>query len=105
MRNLIASALKNDGYDLLLAGSAEEALTIVDSFKGSIDLLLTDAILPGRGGVELVAEMAKRRPGLRVLMMSGYTEDALSMGSGVALLQKPFTPRELRQRVREALAR
>jgi two-component system, cell cycle sensor histidine kinase and response regulator CckA len=105
VRNLIASALKNDGYDLLLAGSAEEALTIVDSFKGSIDLLLTDAILPGRGGVELVAEMAKRRPGLRVLMMSGYTEDALSIGSGVALLQKPFTPRELRQRIREALAR
>jgi len=105
VRNLIASALKNDGYDLLLAGSAEEALAIVDTHKGAIDLLLTDAILPGRSGVELVGEMAARRPGLRVLMMSGYTEDTLSMGTGVGLLQKPFTPRELRQRIREALER
>ena len=103
VRNLIAAALKNDGYDLLLAGSAEEALTIVESHKGAIDLLLTDAILPGRSGVELVAEMAKRRPGLRVLVMSGYTEDTLSMETGVVRLQKPFTPRELRQRIRDAL--
>ena len=103
VRNLIASALKNDGYDLLLAGSAEEAMSIADTLDAPIDLLLTDAILPGRSGVELVEELTKRRPGLRVLLMSGYTEETLSMGSGMALLQKPFTPRELRERIREAL--
>jgi len=104
VRNLIASALKNDGYQLLLAASAEEALAIADSHPGAIDLLLTDAILPGKSGIELVAEMTSRRPGLRVLIMSGYTEDTLSMDTaGVALLQKPFTPRELRNRIREAL--
>ena len=105
VRNLIASALKHDGYELLLAASAEEALTIADAHVGVIDLLLTDAILPGRNGVELVDEMARRRPGLRVMMMSGYTEETLSMGTGAVLLQKPFTPRELRLRIREALER
>ena len=106
VRNLIASALKNDGYQLLLAAAAEEALSTADAHAGAIDLLLTDAILPGKSGIELVAEMTSRRPGLRVLIMSGYTEDTLSMDTtGVVLLQKPFTPRELRSRIREALDR
>ena len=103
VRNLIASALKNDGYDLLLAGSAEEAMSIVETLEGPIDLLLTDAILPGRSGVELVADLTKRRPGLRVLLMSGYTEETLPIEGGMTLLQKPFTPRELRERIRDAL--
>jgi two-component system, cell cycle sensor histidine kinase and response regulator CckA len=106
VRNLVASALRNDGYQLLLAGSADEAIAIAAAHEGPIDLLLTDAIMPGKSGIDLAAVMAARRPGMPVIIMSGYTEDALSLGSlggPVALLQKPFTPRALRRRIREVL--
>jgi two-component system cell cycle sensor histidine kinase/response regulator CckA len=108
VRNLVASALRNDGYQLLLASSAEEALRIVDAHSGPIHLLLTDAIMPGKSGLELANLMVARQPGLPVIVMSGYTEENLAI-SGLteppALLQKPFTPRDLRRRIREVLDR
>jgi two-component system, cell cycle sensor histidine kinase and response regulator CckA len=105
VRNLVASALRTDGYRMLLAASAEDALAIADSLRGPIDLLLTDAIMPGKSGMELAAIMVERHAGLRVIIMSGYTEETLPVASGerVTLLQKPFTPRELRRRIRETL--
>ncbi|MBW8867112.1 MAG: PAS domain S-box protein [Acidobacteria bacterium] len=105
VRNLVASALRNDGYRMLLASSAEDALTIADSLRDPIDLLLTDAIMPGKSGMELAAIMVERYAGLRVIIMSGYTDETLPVDSGerVTLLQKPFTPRELRRRIRETL--
>jgi PAS domain S-box-containing protein len=108
VRNLVASALRNDGYKLLLAASAEDALAIADTHRGAIDLLLTDAIMPGKSGVELAAVLAARYPRMRVIIMSGYTEETLSIGDGgarVAMLQKPFTPKDLRRRIRDALDR
>ena len=108
VRNLVASALRHDGYRLLLASSAEEALTAVDAHEGPIDLLLTDATMPGKSGVELANLMTARRPGIRVVIMSGYTEETLAvpgMMARIELLQKPFTPRELRRRIRELLDR
>jgi two-component system cell cycle sensor histidine kinase/response regulator CckA len=108
VRNLVASALRHDGYRLLLAGSAEEALTIADAHDGPIDLLLTDAMMPGKSGVELANMMTARRPGIPVIVMSGYTEETLSvpgLREPIALLQKPFTPRALRRRLREVLDR
>jgi PAS domain S-box-containing protein len=108
VRNLVASSLRQEGFHLLLAASAEEALSIVDTFEGPIDLLLTDAIMPGKSGIELAAFMTTRSPGLRIIIMSGYTEETLSIPGGngaVNLLHKPFTPRQLRQRIRDALER
>jgi len=108
VRNLVASALRNDGYQLLLASSAEEALASVEAHNGRIDLLLTDANMPGQSGVALANLMVERRPGLRVIIMSGYTEETLTMPGAdrvVGLLQKPFTPRELRRRIRDVLDR
>ena len=108
VRNLVASALRNDGYHLLLAGSAEEALTVADAHNAPIDLLLTDAMMPGKSGVELAALLTARRPGIPVIIMSGYTEETLDvpgMKDPIALLQKPFTPRELRRRIKEVLDR
>ena len=108
VRNLVASALRHDGYRLLLASSAEEALTVADAHDGPIDLLLTDAMMPGKSGVELANLMAARRPGMPVIIMSGYTEETLAvpgLQEPIALLQKPFTPRELRRRLREILDR
>jgi len=103
---MVASSLKSDGYSLLLAASAEEALRMADAHDGPIDLLLTDAIMPGKSGVELAAALIVRRQTLRVLFMSGYTEDDLNiaaLGRPPAILQKPFTPRDVRRRVREVL--
>jgi PAS domain S-box-containing protein len=108
VRNLVASALRHDGFHVLLAASAEEALSIADGYKGPIDLLLTDAIMPGKSGVELAMLMTARSPELPVIIMSGYTEETLSIAGSegaLELLQKPFTPRELRRRIREVLDR
>jgi DNA-binding NtrC family response regulator len=108
VRNLVASALRHDGYHLLLATSAEEALLLDEKHPGTIDLLLTDAIMPGKSGIELAAAMAARRPGLPVIIMSGYTEETLTgmpREKPISLLQKPFTPRELRRRIRDVLDR
>jgi PAS domain S-box-containing protein len=106
VRSLVASALRRDGYRLLLAASAEEALGMVETFHDEIDLLLTDAIMPGRSGIELANALAQTRPALRVIIMTGYTPDTLSGldNRRVELLQKPFTPGELRRRIGEALA-
>jgi PAS domain S-box-containing protein len=104
VRNLVASTLRNDGYTLLNAGSAEEALEVAAAYHERIDLLLTDAIMPGKSGIELANLLMAERPDLHVIVMSGYTEETLDgLGPQVDLLQKPFAPRDLRRRVREVL--
>jgi two-component system, cell cycle sensor histidine kinase and response regulator CckA len=106
VRNLVASTLRPDGYQLLLAASADEALRLVETLDGPLDLLLTDAVMPGTSGVELAHQLIARRPGLPVIVMSGYTEETLNIGGAgdpIALLRKPFSPRELQQRIRERL--
>jgi CheY-like chemotaxis protein len=108
VRSLVASALRHDGYRLLIASSAEEALTLAGAHDGPIDLLLTDAMMPGKSGVELASLMRTQRPGIPVILMSGYTEETLNVPSSkepIELLQKPFSPRELRRRIREVLDR
>jgi two-component system cell cycle sensor histidine kinase/response regulator CckA len=108
VRNLVASTLKAEPYQLLLAQSAEEALEIAAGHGGQIDLLLTDAIMPGKSGIELANALVRSRPGLPVIIMSGYTDETLNVTGlehEVVLLHKPFTPRELRQRIRDVLAR
>ena len=108
VRNLVASALRHDGYRLLLASSAEEALIVASGHDGPIDLLLTDAMMPGKSGMELASLLTQQRLGLPVIIMSGYTEATLDMPGlkePVELLQKPFSPRELRRRIREVLDR
>jgi len=108
VRNLVASALRHDRYTVLLATSAEEALQVADSYPGTIDLLLTDAIMPGKSGVELAKTLLERWPKLPVIFMSGYTEEDVhvaALNRPIELLQKPFTPRDLRQRIRRVLGR
>jgi PAS domain S-box-containing protein len=109
VRNLVASSLRNEGYRLLLASSAEEALAIAEVHRGGIDLLLTDAVMPGQSGIELARQLVTREPGLPVILMSGYTEETVPTQGGLepamTLLPKPFTPRDLRQRIRAVLDR
>ena len=104
--NLVTASLKPDGYRLLSAASGPEALDLAASYEGSIDLIVTDAMMPGMTGIELVDQLLVTRPGLAVIVMSGYTLGSLGVPAPdrvILALQKPFTPNELRTMVRKAL--
>jgi CheY-like chemotaxis protein len=109
VRNTVIGRLKDLGYTTFAAGNAAEALALVDE-GAQFDLLFTDVVMPGgMNGRELALEVAKRRPGIRVLFTSGYSESAVvhegRLDRDVALLAKPYRQADLAQKVREALAR
>jgi two-component system cell cycle sensor histidine kinase/response regulator CckA len=107
VRNLVLVALAQRGYRLLSAATAQEALDLVDAEARPVDLLLTDANMPGMNGVELVSRLVAKWPALPVILMSGFTEDLESLAGledQMTLLPKPFTPRQLREHVDRMLA-
>ena len=95
------------GYNLLSAGSAEEALSLAESYSGAIDLLLTDVLLPAMSGSELAEKLLSSHPKLKILYISGYPDHTLESygvsGSNIMLLQKPFTIKSLAAKLREIL--
>src|SRR5208337_179105 len=107
LRRLARQYLETQGYKILEAEDGAAALQIVDGHQGAIDLLLTDVIMPGMNGRELAARITKLLPDVRVLYMSGYTENAVgldgTLDAGINLLQKPFSLPALKDRVREVL--
>ncbi|HVP27727.1 MAG TPA: PAS domain-containing protein [Myxococcota bacterium] len=109
VRNLACRVLERLGYRVREAPSPEIALRMVQESQEPIDLVVTDVVLPQMSGSQLVREIARVRPRvrLRVLYMSGYADDAIVhhgvLEAGVAFLQKPFTAEALGRRVREAL--
>jgi PAS domain S-box-containing protein len=109
LRDMVAEMLESAGYEVLEVPGPEAAIERSRAFEGGIDLLLTDMMMPVMNGRELAARLAELRPGIPVLFMSGYSSELLDVQGqpipGVNLLQKPFTGRELLQRVREALGR
>jgi PAS domain S-box-containing protein len=106
---LVTNTLLPRGYKLLEASSGEEALKAVDAFSGSIDLLITDVVMPGINGSQLADRFRELRPALKVIFMTGYAGDALvSRGDSdpeTVLIQKPLTPAVLAEKVREVLDR
>ncbi|MGB8321447.1 MAG: PAS domain S-box protein [Candidatus Acidiferrum sp.] len=108
VRELIHTVLTAQGYDVIPARDPEHAEKIVASYARDIHMLLTDVVMPGMSGRELAARVTARRPGIRVLYMSGYTDNVITSGGmlekGLAFLQKPFSPGFLVQRVREVLS-
>jgi PAS domain S-box-containing protein len=108
VRQYVVTQIRSLGYDTLEAANAEEALTLIDG-ASDIDLLFTDVIMPGQmNGRQLADEAARRRPSLRTLFTSGYTENAIvhhgRLDSGVLLLAKPYRKTELARMIRTALA-
>jgi two-component system cell cycle sensor histidine kinase/response regulator CckA len=104
VRDLTRLLLQRQGYTVLVAGDGQEALQLADDHNGSINLVLSDLVLPGMSGVNLIKQLCRRRPNLRTLFMSGYTDKAIShhskLGSRSAFLQKPFSSLELARKVR-----
>ena len=107
IRELSARALRRRGYSVHEARNAEEAIEWSQSSGVKLDLLVTDVIMPGLSGPNLAARLMTQTPRLRVLYMSGFTDDAMpahgKYWGGVPLLQKPFTPGQLAERVRLCL--
>jgi CheY-like chemotaxis protein len=107
VRRLVSGVLEHHGYTVLPAARPHEAMALCASHEGAIDLLLTDAVMPEMSGRTLAAQVGAMRPDLRVLLMSGYAEDALEgrglAGAGGAFLKKPFTPTVLTRKIREVL--
>ncbi len=107
VRTLACEILRRFGYKVLEAKGAKEAMRLSRGHEGPIHLLLTDVIMPKVGGPELAAQLAREREKLKVLYMSGYTENALHQQGALRpekiLLQKPFTADALARKVRDAL--
>ncbi len=108
VRMFVENILASQGYSVILASDGQEALRLGRDCREEILLLLTDVVMPRMGGRELAEKLQAERPGLRVLYMSGYTDDAL-LGHGVLdgqakFLQKPFSPASLLEKMREVLA-
>jgi two-component system cell cycle sensor histidine kinase/response regulator CckA len=101
VRNMVRIALEEEGYFVLATGDGEQALTLSREFPGIIHALLTDVKMPNLDGLELRKTILTERPGIRVLLMSGYTERPVE---NIPVLLKPFVAGVLTQRMRELLA-
>jgi DNA-binding NtrC family response regulator len=107
VRSLLYDMLRGSGYTVIQATDATDALSRADAYDGTIDLLLTDVVMPGGTGGALARAMVERRPNMKVLYMSGYPEYGSEPGTvlepGVPFLPKPFTRDVLLEHVRALL--
>ena len=109
VRAVTARVLGAAGYTVIEAANGEQALTIIRAHVGLIDLLVSDVVMPDMGGVELAKRVSSERPEIRILLVSGYNPEGMSVLDNatrpVEFLQKPFTPKELLAKVSTMLAR
>ncbi|SHE69627.1 PAS domain S-box-containing protein [Desulfacinum infernum DSM 9756] len=107
LRGLAKAVLERYGYRVEVAGSGEEALRLVEEGGFRPDVVVTDVVLPGMSGAQLAEQLGGRLPGLRLLFMSGYTDDSVVrhgiLEGHVPFLQKPFSVRDLLEKVRDVL--
>jgi CheY-like chemotaxis protein len=107
VRRMTRTILEMNGYHVLEASSGDEALATYKQHEGRIDLVITDVVMPQMSGRELAQSLEALRPGIKVLYVSGYTDDAIVrhglLDEGIAFIQKPFTPEAFSRKVREVL--
>jgi CheY-like chemotaxis protein len=107
VRHLVRETLASKGYKVIEADNGEAGLRVAESQVGTIDMLITDVVMPGMSGRELAHRISAARPQIKVLYLSGYTEDAIIhegvLEPGTAFLQKPFTLQVLSRKVRDVL--
>ena len=107
VRQLVRDTLSAKGYQVLEGENGEAGMAAAARHQGKIHLVITDVVMPGMGGREMVKQLIETRPETKVLYLSGYTEDAIvsdgSIEKGTAFLQKPFTLQNLSRKVREVL--
>jgi len=107
VRAFVRAVLEGQGYRVLVAASPDEAISLVGRREEPIHLLLTDVVMPGMNGVDLARRIGEIAPGLKVLFVSGYTENTIVhhgiLDPGVSFLAKPFSPGALAERVRREL--
>ena len=109
LRWMICQYLQELGYSVLETKDGTDAAALAEQYKGTIDVLLTDVVMPGMRGPEVAKRLASTRPGMKVIYMSGYTEGGFesdaeeSLGESASLLQKPFRLDHLASKIREVL--
>jgi two-component system cell cycle sensor histidine kinase/response regulator CckA len=108
VRNLISNILRHYGYTVIESENGEKALQVREQWSGSsVDMLITDVVMPGMSGRALADKLHGLYPEMKVLYISGYTDDAIVrhgvLDAGIPFLQKPFAPNDLAQKVREIL--
>jgi PAS domain S-box-containing protein len=107
VRGLVREILERNGYIVLEASQGSDAILVCSGHKGPIHLILTDVVMPGMSGRELCTMLTPLYPGVKVIYMSGHTDDAIGhhgvLDPGTAYIQKPFTPNALERKVREVL--
>ena len=108
VRRVTVKSLAGVGYTVLEACNGQEALALIDEKAVAPDLLITDVVMPAMGGEKLAEKYRRRFPASKILFISGYLDEALQknsiLESGIELLQKPFMPEELAQRVQKLLS-
>jgi CheY-like chemotaxis protein len=107
LRKLLVQILESNGYKVLQAANGTEAIAVGQGFADRIDLLLTDVEMPGMNGSELAKQLKLHNPEMKVLLMSGNTENWVShhgaIPGGASFIGKPFTPMSLARKIREIL--
>jgi CheY-like chemotaxis protein len=107
VRGMALQAIKSRGYKVLTASDGRDAMRVAEEYRGTIDLLITDVVMPRMGGRELAEALLPVLPKMRVLFTSGYTDDAVVrhgiLQKEVSFLQKPYTPISLTRKVRAVL--
>jgi len=107
VRLLVCDMLESFGYNVLVADSPERCIEMAREYQGTLDLLLTDVVMPGMNGMELVKLLRETRPELKVLFMSGYSSNVIGhhgvLDQNVVFVQKPFTIQSLSEKIQQAL--
>jgi len=107
VRDLVREVLRDYGYKVLVAVNGEDALSVAERHEAAIHLLLTDVVMPGMSGRILANRLSEARPEMKMLFMSGYTDDAIVhhgvLDADTPFIQKPFPPHALAQKVRDVL--